>query len=105
MLTDLPHTKSVELFPMPNGEVRTVELIDLNLKFVSYECAESYSKTLLQEFPTYQLEAIRACKGSGFILFKPLFSSKQSCPIPIRIQRNQDNDDVHITIRSKIARR
>lgn len=103
MLTDLPHTKSIEEFPMPNGEVGTVELIDLDLKFLSYECAESYSKTLLEEFPTYQLEAIRGCKGSGFILFKPLFSKKEDCPLPVSVQTNPDNDDVHITIRANFA--
>lgn len=103
MLTDLPHTKSVEEFPMPNGEVRIVELIDLDLRFASYECAESYSKTLLEEFPTYQLEVIKASGGNGFIVFKPLFSKKEDCPLPVRVQTNPDNDDVHITIRANFA--
>lgn len=105
MLTTLPHTKSIEQFSMPNGEPRTVELIDLDLRFASYECAESYSKVLLEEFPTYQLEAIRGCKGNGFIVFKPLFSRKEDYPLPVRIQTNPDNDDVHITVKANFARR
>jgi hypothetical protein len=98
MLTMLPHTKSIEHYPMPNGEVKEIEVIDLDLKFNTYECAESYAKVLEEEFPTYQLEAIKAYKGFNAILFKPLFSRKEDCPIPVRVQRNQDNDDIHVTI-------
>ncbi|MGI9554856.1 MAG: hypothetical protein ACR2M6_02675 [Vampirovibrionia bacterium] len=88
---------------MPNGEVREIEVIDLDLKFISYECAESYAKVLQEEFPTYQLEAIKSVKSSNCILFKPLFSKKQDSPIPVRVE-TKPNNDIHITIKANFAR-
>ena len=58
MLEFIPHEKKVMKFPLPNGEVDLVEVLDLKLKMQSEQSAKDYAKQMM----FYQILSLLMCQ-------------------------------------------
>lgn len=65
-------------YPLPDGDVRIIDVLELKINIYTEEEAIQMAERILEGQPKYILEAIESKRNEqGEIIFVPLFSKKE----------------------------